>query len=148
MRAGHHYKQLLDGAVGRLVYFQRMQAKRDWTATAHHDLPDPPSQHRQTSSTSTSRDHSPSVAYSTTTRQLRRKSPPGSDHQVYVKITEVYVPEDPPRRDSNPLIVKKQLNFLSLLFFTLVFYISFFSLFNPTDELWCFSAFFVCLLSI
>ena len=129
------------------MYFQRMQAKRDWTATAHHDLPDPPSQRRPTSSTSTSRDHSPSVAYST--RQLRRKSPPGSDHQVYVKITEVYVPEDPPRRDSNPLIVKKQLNFLSLLFFTLVFYlVLFFSLFNPTDELWCFSAFFVCLLSI
>ena len=127
------------------MYFQRMQAKRDWTAT---DLPDPPSQNRR-QTTSNSRDHSPNVGAYSTTRQLRRKgSPPGSDHQVYVKITEIYVPEDPPRRDSNPLIVKKQLNFLSLLFFTLVFYILFFSLFNPTDELWCFSAFFVCLLSI
>ena len=28
-------------------------------------------------------------------------------HQVFIKVTELTVPESPPRRDSHPLLVKK-----------------------------------------
>lgn len=34
-----------------------------------------------------------------------KKTDPDADHQVVVKITEMTVPESPPRRDSHPLLV-------------------------------------------